>query len=141
MARVRFWCSTCACMAPTIDACSSVGHRLNAVGTEVTVEVVVTDRRHDLDVNKFGYMNQIGEMSGRDSKSHELHTRARIEQMRKEDGATKRERRINTKMRDNPRRVGAIPMAQLFALKRQYGQDYMQKAEELMRREGCWWGN
>lgn len=128
-------------MTPTPDACRSVGHPLNAVGTEVSVQVVVTDRRHDLDVNKFGYMNQVGEAAGRDSKQHELHTRAKIEAMRKEDAGSRRERRINTKMRDNPRRVGAIPMAQLFALKRQYGQSYLQKAEELMRREGCWWGN
>jgi hypothetical protein len=87
-------------MTPTPDACRSVGHPLNAVGTEVSVEVVVTDRRHDLDVNKFGYMNQVGEAAGRDSKQHELHTRARIEAMRKEDSGARRERRINTKMRD-----------------------------------------
>lgn len=124
-----------------VDACRAVGHRLNAVGIDAAVEVVVASRRLDMDPERFGYYNMVGHAEGRDAFDQEAVTRARIEEMRKQDQATKREHRINSKLRDNPRRVGAIPSALLFSLKRQYGSDYLQKAEELMRSQGCWWGD
>lgn len=60
--------------------------------------------------------------------------------MRKQDMRQKRERRINSKTRDNPVRSGAIPSALLFAYKRKYGNDYLQHVEAFMKREGLWWG-
>jgi len=144
MALGRFWCATCKTIIVGIasEACIAVGHRIRQVGVDANVDVVVTDRTLDLDTNKFGYLNMVGHAIGNpDAVDHERVTRERIEQMRTADQATKREHRINLKARDNPRRVGAIPSALLFSLKRQYGNDYVQKAKELMKRENLWWGD
>lgn len=133
----RIWCLDCADSAT--DACA--GHATKRVGANVAIDICVTDRRLDLDAGKHAYFNMVGHAEGRNVAQHERHTKARIEQMRKQDMAGKRERRINSKLRDAPRRSGAIPMAKLFALKRQYGNDYAQAAVELMKREGAWWGD
>lgn len=121
--------------------CRKAEHRTNEVGARVAVSVVVLDRPLDVDVEKFGYLNMVGHAAGRDSVAQERHSRERIEQMRKDDMQRKRDRKITASVRDQPRRVGAIPSALLFALKRQYGNDYTQKAKELMKRENLWWGD
>lgn len=121
------------------EGCS--GHQTRRVGADVAIDVCVTDRRLDLDSGRYGFWNMVGHAEGRTVAEKELHTKRRIEHMRKTDMAAKRERRINHKLLDEPRRTGAIPMARLFALKRQYGNDYAQAAVELMKREGSWWGD
>jgi len=136
----RFWCCLChkAVSGPSAATCH--GHQLHPIGVVEHVDVVVADRRHTLDPGKFGYYNMVGHSQGRDVAQQEAHTRSRIEQMRQADIRAQRENKISLKGRDNPQRVGAIPSALLFSLKRQYGQDYLQKAKELMQREGLYWG-
>jgi hypothetical protein len=143
MALNRWWCKVCRQVQnqQLAEVCEAVGHSLRRVGAETRVEIVVTDRRLELDVNKVGYDNYVGRANGLSSVEHERVTRQRIEEMRKEDQAAKRERRINGKFRDNPHRVGAIPSALLFSLKRQYGNDFVQKAREVMKRENLYWGD
>lgn len=133
----RFWCADCADYAGS--GCDA--HSVRRVGCDVSVDICVTDRRHELDGGRFSYFNMVGHMEGRTTTEQQAHTKRRIEEMRKADMAAKRERRINSKLRDNPRRTGAIPMAKLFALKRQFGNDYTQAAVELMKREGTYWGD
>lgn len=138
----RFWCSPChkAVSGPSAAACQGHSHALRLIGAVEHVDVVVADRRHTLDPSKVGFYNMVGHSQGRSVAQQEAHTRSRIEQMRQADIKAQRENKISLKGRDNPQRVGAIPSALLFSLKRQYGQDYLQKAKELMQREGLYWG-
>lgn len=113
---------------------------MTQIGFDESVAICVADRRLDLDTKKHGFLNMVGHAHGRSVAEQESHTRKQIEEMRKKAGAQKRERRINAKVRDNPYVSGAIPSALLFALRRQYGHDYLQKAKELMQRENLWFG-
>lgn len=142
MALARFWCGTCADVRQGTDAasCGAHGHDLRKIGVECSVLVCVTDRRHQLDVQKYGFQNNVGHAHGRSIAEQERHTRAQIEDMRKQAAERKRQRRISVGTRDNPYVSGAIPSALLFSLRKQYGHDYLQHAKELMKRENLWFG-
>ena len=114
-------------------------HPVRRLGSSASVDICVTDRRHDLVAGDHGYYNMIGHSAGRSVREQEAHTARRIAEMRKTDAQKRRQRGRNE--RDNPRRQGAIPSALLFSYKRKYGNDYLQHVEAFMKREGLWWGD
>ena len=142
MSPSRSWCSTCRRTVSdtgTVE-CGVAGHRLHPIGVPCSVDICVMDRRHTMDMGRYGFNNMVGHAAGRNSVQQEAVTKQRIEQMRSADMQKRRDQHFSAKAKDNPKRVGAIPSALLFSLKKQYGSDYLQKAKEVMEREGCWWG-
>lgn len=132
------WCQTCerVCEGPE---CTRAGHDTRRIGRRVAIDCCVLDRRHAIDPTKVGFMNNVGHALGRTASQQERHTAEQIAAMRTRDIQTRRALRMAGQDTAGTR-VGAIPSALLFSLKRQYGQDYLQKAKELMKREGLWWG-
>lgn len=133
-----FWCQTCERVREGGD-CVRAGHDARRIGRRVAIDCCVLDRKHAIDPTKVGYMNNVGHAMGRSVAQQERHTADKIAAMRKHDIQVRRALRMAGQDTAGTR-VGAIPSALLFSLKRQYGNDYLQKAKELMKREGLWWG-
>jgi len=117
------------------------GHRLVPIGATMHVEVVVTDRPLDLDVARYGFHNNVGIASGRTAAQQEAYTKRRIMQMQKTAMQQKRQRRVSLQSSEHTQVAGALPSAKFFALRRQYGSSFAEKAKEVMAREGTWWGD
>lgn len=123
---LREWCSACGRVGPA--ACGE--HRQGlVVGQDCDIEVVVLDRRYDLDLQRYGFHDNVG-------TNAEL-TRKEINRRRVEAMAAKREHRETMAGQV----VGAIPSALFFSYKKQYGDSIIRDPRSLLKPEGLWFGD
>lgn len=90
----------------------------------------------ELDVEKFGYSNNVGRMHGRSPAEQEQASRRHIEEMRQKARESARSRHTQKKSETDVVVEGAIPLALLYGLKRQYGNSILRDPVNLLRSQG-----